>query len=284
MFFATDELVAEQARIIAERERGNRLRFREMKRSEQKRVIAGDDLIRTPCGPRIMWPNGLVLEALLDLGYEDHSRVQKALAFMTTHDWCECAYQHGSSDWKSVRPLEISQIEMFERSCIAQFRYGGISSTRELERADMAHQPFALPRIARTSTPEGDTYLLRMPVHIQGCEFITTRAMSQAKDVRMRRFAEAHLFRFAGRQHLPNGEFAKERHGSGFSQAGILEAISRYDHPAAKVVVMRALPWVVDAQNTDGSWGEESDKDRSTYAVLSALASLGDHLSSGCRP
>jgi hypothetical protein len=284
MFFASDELVAEQARIIAERQRGNRLRFRELKRSEQKRVIAGDDLIRTPCGPRIMWPNGLVLEALLRLGYEDHPRVQKALAFMTTRDWCECGYQHGSSDWRSVNPLEMDQIEAFEQICIDEFRYGGISSARKLEQADMAHQPFALPRIARTSMAEGDIYLLRMPVHIQGCEFITTRAMSQVRDARMRRFAEAHLFRFASRQHSPNGEFAKERHGSGFPQAGILEAIARYDHPASKVVVMRALPWIVDTQNPDGSWGEESDKDGSTYAILSALVSLGDHLPSGCVP
>jgi hypothetical protein len=83
---------------------------------------------------------------------------------------------------------------------------------------------------------------------------------------------------------LQNGEFAKERHGSGFTQAGILKAIARYDHPAAKVVVMRALPWIVDMQNPDGSWGEESDKDGPTYAVLSALVSLGDHLPSGCEP
>jgi bifunctional DNA-binding transcriptional regulator/antitoxin component of YhaV-PrlF toxin-antitoxin module len=275
MFFAADELVAEQARIVTERQSGNRLRFREMKRSEQKRVMAGDDLIRTPCGPRIMWPNALVLEALLYLGYEQHERVQAALSFMRTHDWCECGYQHGGSDWRSVEPLEMEQVEAFERACINQFRYGGIYTLKELEQADMAHQPLQLIRGARTVTPDGDEYPLQMPDHIQGCEFITTRAMSHVRDPKMRRFAEAHLWRFASRQHATSGEFAKERHGSGFPQEGILEAVARYDHPASKVIVWRSLPWIVEAQNEDGSWGQELYKDGSTLAVLSALDSVG---------
>jgi hypothetical protein len=275
MFFGTDELVAEQARIVAERQRGNRLRFREMKRSEQKRVMAGDDLIRTPCGPRIMWPNALVLEALLRFGYEQHERVQAALSFMRTHDWCECGYQHGGSDWNDVAPLETEQVEAFEMGCVNQFRYGGIHNLKELEQADMAHQPLQLPRVARTVTPDGDEYPLRMPDHIQGCEFITTRAMSRVRDPEMRRFAEAHLWRFASRQRAPSGEFAKEKHGSGFPQEGILEAVARYDHPASKVIVWRALPWIVEAQNEDGSWGQEPYRDGATLAVLSALGSVG---------
>jgi hypothetical protein len=275
MFFAADELVAEQARIVTERQSGNRLRFREMKRSEQKRVMAGDDLIRTPCGPRIMWPNALVLEALLYLGYEQRKRVQAALSFMQTHDWCECGYQHGGSDWKDVKPLEMEQVEAFERMCVNQFRYGGISTLKELEQADMAHQPLQLSRVARTVTPDGEAYPLQMPDHIQGCEFITTRAMSHVRDPKMRRFAEAHLWRFASRQRAPSGEFAKERHGSGFPQGGILEAVARYDHPASRVIVWRSLPWIIGAQNEDGSWGQEPYKDASTLAVLSALGSVG---------
>jgi hypothetical protein len=275
MFFAVDELVAEQARIVAERQSGNRLRFREMKRSEQKRVMVGDDLIRTPCGPRIMWPNALVLEALLCLGYEQHERVQAALSFMRTHDWCECGYQHGGSDWKGVEPLEMEQLGAFERMCANQFRYGGIQALKELAQADMAHQPLQLSRVVRTATPDGDEYPLQMPDHIQGCEFITTRAMSRVRDLKMRRFAEAHLWRFASRQRAPSGEFAKERHGSGFPQEGILEAVARYDHPASRVIVWRSLPWIVEAQNEDGSWGQEPYKDASTLAVLSALGSVG---------
>ena len=276
MFFATDELVEEQARIIAERDRGNRLRFREIKASEKKRVMTGDELIRAPCGPRIMWPNALVLEALLRFGYEDHERVRTALAFMTGHDWCECGYQHGLSEWRQPALLGTDLIEPFERSCVNEYRYGGVRSLREFEL-----DPTSFPRIDRTSTRNGDEYLLRLPMHIQGCEFITTRAMTGVNDVGMRRFAEAHLWRFAGRQHAQDGEFPREKYGTGFSLEGILQMFAGYDHSVSKVVVLRALPWIVDTQNEDGSWGEEPRKDASTHAVLCALASVRDYLPSG---
>ena len=170
----------------------------------------------------------------------------------------------------------MDQIAQFEQMCIAQYRYGGLSSPQELAQADMAHSTFPQPRISRVTTPKGDQYLLEMPEHIQGCEAITTRAMSHVRDAKMRRFAEAHLWRFAGKQRGPKGEFAPESYGSGFSQAGFLYLFSCYDHPASKVVVMRALPWIVEAQNGDGSWGEEGNVDASTLAIVTALLGLGD--------
>ena len=276
MFFATDKLVEEQARVIAERDSGNRLRFRELKASEKKRVMTGDELIRAPCGPRIMWPNALVLEALLRFGYEDHERVMTALTFMTSADWCECGYQHGLSGWRKAEPLGTNRIEEFERSCIGQFRYGGISTLGELER-----EPASFPRISHTPTADGDEYRLGMLTHIQGCEFITTRAMSRVSDGRMRRFAEAHLWRFASRQEARNGEFPREKYGTGFLLEGILQVFAGYHHPVSKVVILRAVPWIVDSQNEDGSWGEEPRVDASTYAVLCALASVRDCLPSG---
>jgi hypothetical protein len=94
----------------------------------------------------------------------------------------------------------------------------------------------------------------------------------------MRRFAEAHLWRFASRQHAPDGAFASESYGTGFDQIGILEAVSRYDHPASKVMVLRALPWIVAAQNEDGSWGEAPTQDVSTLAVLRALSTICGYL------
>ena len=276
MFFASDELVAEQAQVVERRQNRVRDRFRKILVSEKKRIMAGDDLIQAPCGPRIMWPNALVMEALLGLGYEGHERVQTALRTMRTHDWCECGYQHGFSDWRITKPLTVDQIAQFERLCIAQYRCGGLSSPQELTRADMAHSTFPHPRVSQATTPKGKQYLLQMPQHTQGCEAITTRALSRVQDVQMRRFAEAHLWRFAGKQRGPKGEFALERYGSGFSQAGFLYRFGCYDHPASKVVVMRALPWIVDAQNEDGSWGEEGAKDASTLAVVTALLSVGD--------
>ncbi|UCH35053.1 MAG: hypothetical protein JSV65_01505, partial [Armatimonadota bacterium] len=129
----------------------------------------------------------------------------------------------------------------------------------------------------------GDEYLLEMPTHLQGCEVITTRAMSSVKNVKIRKFAEAHLWRFAGRQHSPNGEFSYGRY-TALTQGGFLELFAAYDHPAAKTAIMRSVPWVIESQNPDGSWGEESKRDAETYAVLAGLVSVRNHLPSGFVP
>ncbi|MDF1513924.1 MAG: hypothetical protein P1S60_08955, partial [Anaerolineae bacterium] len=108
--------------------------------------------------------------------------------------------------------------------------------------------------------------------------FITTRSLSQVQNTRARRFAEAHLWRFASRQFAGDGTFPAERYGTGFQQAGILQAVARYNHRAARVMVLRALPWIVQKQNPDGSWGNAGRKEAETFAVIDALLSLGDHL------
>jgi hypothetical protein len=266
--------------VIAEREQGIRSRFRQIKTSEKKRVISGDDLIRAPCGPRMMWPNALVMDALLRLGYESNERVQAALRTMSIQDWCECSYQHGLSSWRRCEPMTDAQVDAFEAQCIRQYRFGGLHDIDVLlKEADLASRSHLI-RVAERKTGNANQYELRMPNHIQGCEFITTRALAFVQNARLRRFAEAHLWRFAGIQR-PNGKFPHERYGTGFDPFGILEAFARYDHLASKVVVMRALPWIVEAQNADGSWGKGPSKDVSTSAVLGALVSLGDLLPSG---
>ena len=133
MFFATDELVVEQERIVAARTQqvaagtgGPKPRFREIRSAEKRFVMRGDAQIVAPCGPRLMWPNALTIEALLAAGYERHPRIQRALRTMMTHDWCECAYQHGTSSWRNREPLTSEQIALFEQACIRQYRYGGL--------------------------------------------------------------------------------------------------------------------------------------------------------------
>ena len=266
-WFAADDLVEEQAQVVASRQAGKGGRFRKILTSEKKRVISGDDLIQKPCGPRIMWPNGLVIEALLKLGYEGHERVQTALRTLTTNEWCECGYQHGLSDWKRTEPLTEDELPDFEQACIAQYRYGGFRDLKWLTGPD------APSRVAHTVKPDGDVYDLTVPDHVQGCEFITTRSLSGVQHPVARRFAEAHLWRFAGLQRA-GGTFPEESYGSGFSQIGILEAVARYDRPASHVILMRALPWIAEAQNADGSWGKESRKDVETLAAIRALLRL----------
>ncbi len=277
MWFGSDELVAAQAQVLAQREAGHGGRFREIRTSEQRRVMGGDDLICAPCGPRLMWPNALVLRSLLGLGLESKERVQRALqTMMLGHDWCECGYQHGLADWRRSEPLSDEELEAFESACLRQFRYGGMASSDALLEADLAHRSHQL-RIGRHTTPHATEYSLHMPDHIQGCEFITTYALSEVQDERARRYACAHLWRFAGIQ-CADGTFPHERHGTGFTPTGILGLFARYDHPAATIVLMRALPWIVASQNPDGSWGEGEHADAATLAVLRVLRSLEPYL------
>ena len=278
MFFLTDELVDEQARFLEEKKR-----FRALKTAEMKRVAAGDDLIRMPCGPRIMWPNGLVLEALLGLGYEGDERVQEALRLMVTHDWCECGYQNGTKSWRQIDEPDAARLERFEQGCIDEYRYGGIADIGELGGMDLTRKTgMRLLRAAHAVEGAVDVYPLNMPIHFQGCEVITTRAASRVGDEKMRQFAEAHLWRFASRQHAPDGAFVHEKHGyCENSQPALLQVFAGFDHPASKVAIMRSLPWIAAAQNEDGSWGEEPVEDAATFAVLSALDRVRDYLPAG---
>ena len=274
MFFLSDDLVAEQSRILWERKSGHRLRFRERKQSEMRRVSVGDDLIQEPCGPRIMWPNALVLEALIALGYEGHERVQSALRTLTIQDWCECGYQHGFSDRRRTEPLTDEQLAAFEQRCMSEYRYGGIADIDELATMDLSKTVGErLYRCAHRREDGVDVYPLGMPDHLQLCEVMTTRALSGVEHAPARRFAEAHLWRFAGRQQGPRGEFTA-RDVQRFLNAGqtaLLQVFARYDHPASQIAILRALPWIVETQNADGFWGEGEHRDAATLAVVEAL-------------
>jgi bifunctional DNA-binding transcriptional regulator/antitoxin component of YhaV-PrlF toxin-antitoxin module len=277
MWFGSDELVAKQADVLAQRKAGLGGRYREIRAAEQRRVMRGHELIRAPCGPRIMWPNALVLRSLLHVGLEGNERVQRALQTMTLgHDWCECGFQHGLTSWRRSEPLNEDELEAFEDACMRQFRYGGLASPNALLEADLAHRAHQL-RIDCHTTPHGSEYALRTPDHIQGCEFVTTYALSEVQDERAQHYARAHLWRFAGIQRA-DGTFPRERHGTGFTPIGILGLFACYDHPAATIVLMRALPWIVATQNADGSWGKGERADASTLTVLRALHRLKPYL------
>ena len=283
MYFATDELAALQVEIADGRKRGVRGRFREIKKSEQRLTMLGDDQIQMPCGPRLMWPSALALEALIAVGCEGEDRVQRALALMSSRDWCECGYQHGLADWRTSKPWSEAELEAFEMQCINQYRYGGLRHLDSLLEADDPKGPVGPPRLARSTAGDADDFPLRMDVHIQGCEFVTTRALSRVIDPRMQRFARAHLWRFAGKQLAEDGRFGPEKYGTGFGQAGILGTFARYDHPVVPVVVLRAVPWIVAQQHSDGSWGEGPAEAADSLSVLRALSRVGDVLPPGLR-
>lgn len=282
MFFATDELIKEQEEVIERRRKqrgGARERFNQRRALEVNVVKAGDSLIRWPCGPRIMWTTALVLEALLELGYEENERVQAALRMLTMSRWCDNAQQHGLSGTGEIKrrePYSMDEIEEIEKDRIQLFRYGGIGGIEEIERADMAHKPFYMRRIAHNSTANGDEYPLRMPGAWGGCPVIMTRALSRVKNEKLRRLTEAQLWRIAGWQHSQNTSFTSKQTKRYFKcpQAAFLQVFARHDHPASKLVIMRMIPWMVNNQNEDGSWRDESTRDVSTLTVVSALKSV----------
>ena len=277
MWFLTDELVEEQEQVVRRRKQqtsGTRDRFRKRPASEIKMVRAGDDLIHDSCGPRIMWPNALVLEALLALGYEENERVQACMRTLMVQEWCECGYQYGLSTWRRKEPYSETQIENIERVCITQYRYGGLG--REELKENLAHKVGTKkPRVAHIHREEGDEYALSGWSSPQNCEWMTTRALSLVRNRDARRVAEAHLWRFAGLQNTPDGKFSSPTGERWFSQAGYLQVFSGYDTPVAQVAIFRSVPWILQNQNEDGSWGEEPEKESATLAVIRALRRVG---------
>jgi len=285
MFFGADSLVARQIEVVAARERGERARFRERRALEMRITRAGDELFAQPCGPRIMWPNAFAVEALIATGHETHPRVRTALNTLGRGEWCECGYQHGASEWRRPEPPSLAVAEAFERACIEGFRYGGIRDLDDLATMDLCkttgERLYRVSSDAHLETPGTPrAYRLEMPLHLQGCEMLTTRALANVTDERLRALCRAYLWRFAAAQNGPGGTFGGSslRHYFHDGQLGVLSVFCRYDHPAARLAIMRLLPWIVDRQNPDGSWGADGFVERGTSVVLQSLSRVRDLL------
>ena len=92
------------------------------------------------------------------------------------------------------------------------------------------------------------------------------------------------MWRFASVQR-PDGRFPDGEYDP--SQVHMLQVFSGYDHPASRVAILRSIPWIIDNQNPDGSWGEGDGKDVSTLAVVQALLLVRELLPAAldpCRP
>jgi hypothetical protein len=129
---------------------------------------------------------------------------------------------------------------------------------------------------------EYDDYVVRLPTHIQSCEYMTSYGASRTTNACLRRFAEAHLWRFAGLVHSGcSGNLEGKGHLSlqerYFSEVVffLLKIFSEYDHPAAKLGVYLSIPWLVANQNNNGSWGKGDSVQSATLGVIKALRSIG---------
>lgn len=286
MWFATDELVRQQAEVIKRRKqhkgKGPKERFNVRKAKEINLVRAGEPLATDPCGPKISWPTALVMEALLKLNCENLQRVKTALHTLTINPfWCDNSYQHGLSEWKRTTPPSMENIEGFKQYLIQFFKYGGIRNPQELAKADVSHQPFYTKRVKRLPSKNAEKYLLRMPDASEGCRIMMIRALCRASNPVLQKILELFLWNYAAVQNYKDGTFTLHPQRTFTDmQLPFLQLYSNYDYPIAKLVLLRALPWIINNQNKDGSWGKESYKDIATYAVVRSLVSLGDYLPS----
>ena len=275
MFFLTDELVKNQIELIERRKqqtRGSKERFRYRKKSEINIIRDVDELYYNSCGQRIMWPNAIVIETLLLLGYEFHERVQTAIETLTHSNWCECEYQHGTSGWKQKKSLTDKEIRQFEKQVLIEFKHCGISNFKQLSKIVSNH----LMRINKHSTSEISEYNLRLPLPQQGCEYITAGALYKIKNDKLSKLVEAHLWRFAILLYnsLLQPEIAIEKERYGLTNYFQLQIISKYNSLPAKLAIYFALPWIKKNQNEDGTWGESHLKESATIAVLEALKNI----------
>jgi hypothetical protein len=246
MFFLSDELIEEQQEIIAQRKeitKGPRPRFRKRLKSELRELTLMSPFYNNPCGPRIMWPNALVLEALLAFGYENHARVPTILETLAYGDWCECNYQHGIYDWKRKQPMSMQEVITFEKQTINEFLLGGIKN-RGILYSDKLRE--ALKRISEKKTGEITEYRIKLPTHIQGCELITAQALGRVQDEKLHLLAEAHLYRFAiamfNALRDPQGMLELKRYS--LHPYTFLRAITQFSSSPAKIGIYLLLPWI----------------------------------------
>lgn len=273
MFFLKEDLVKEQLEIVEQRKqqtRGTRDRFRKKVSSEIKQITLFDKLYFNPCGQRIIWANAIVMETLLAFGYEFHNRIQIALDTLAFTRWCECAYQHGKSDWRRVNSKSLKEIENFQKQTIFEFKHGGISNFETL--GIIPSQNHFL-RIKEKTKKNHIEYILRMPMPQQGCEYITTGALHQVKDERISNLVQAHLWRFTALlfNALQQPVIATELEKYNITYYFQLQVLAKYDSLPAKLGIHLALPWIVENQNENGSWGEEKYRESATLAVINAL-------------
>jgi len=272
-FFLTDELCETFKRYLKEKKR-----FRDRKPAEIALAAEGDPMYLSPCGPRITWPNAQVIETLLMLGFEKHPRVQQALGPLLSPHWCECGFNPFST--RSVTPAELAEREAEARRL---FRYGGVRTFDDLTTVDDHNQQPATRRLAHKRRGKTDIYLRALPSYVGPCNVISINAISQCTDARFRSFAESGIWEIASNQHAPDGHFPLYQRFHD-NQAALLDTVSRYDIPVAKVFVLRSMPWIINTQNKDGSWGAEPHKDAVTLAIVKALLSVKSYLPAAARP
>lgn len=287
MFLLSDELTKRQAKCLAE---GGR--FRDLKPAERALAAEGHPLFRNPCGPRILWPNAVVLDALLSLGCERRERVQNALKSTILSGWCECAAQNGVRLWRMGPRPSSAQVDKTVMEAVAgsewmegqHYRYGGIGGAARLVETDTTSAG-VLSRVSRRSEGAVEVFELKLPDWGGvDCGLVSAWGLRRARNGQARRSGEAEMCNVVGRQRS-GGTIGPGPDSFTYSgHAVFLETAAAYDCAVAKVAVLRYVPGIIASQNPDGSWGEGEHKDDVTLVVLRTLVSGRDYLPTAMLP
>jgi hypothetical protein len=195
--------------------------------------------------------------------------------------WCDNSYQHGLSEWKRTEPPSIKNVKELKQFFIQSFKYGGIRNPQELAKADASHQPFHLRRVTRLPSKKAERFFLRMPEASEGCRTMMIRALCQTSNPILKKILELFLWNYAAVQNYKDGTFTLHPQRTFTDmQLAFLQIYSNYDYTIARLALLRALPWIINNQNKDGSWGKEPYQDIATYIVVRSLVRLDDYLPS----
>ena len=266
--------MAQQERIAQLRSQGKKApELRTRNRNEMRQVARGNALYRMACAPRTMWPNAFATGALVNLGYEKHARVQRGLEMLLRGGWCGCGVPGAET---LGREVTLADLDDRVRTWAGRFRYGGLSDPSDLLKMDLTRKSgIRMPRVSREARDGHERFVLRLPDDIGPCALVTAQALYRAKGKRIRKRLESSLWNFACQQNVPDGAVSYTRNAICFGstyQPAVLDTFARYDYPMCEAAIMKALPWIHQQQNSDGSWGAEDDRDAATGAVVSALA------------
>ena len=274
MWLLNDELT----RLQEQRNRQDR-RFRDRKPKEESLVREGHPLITRACGARILWPNGIVLEAMLKMGHEKLPRVQRAIRSTLLVPWCECAAQGGADLFRKGPPPREDQVERAldrrvedsEATVIGGSQYAA-RARRRLLHVDITGNRM-LVRTGHRVVAGKDVYSLHLGLGNEGgCGLISIRGLVHSTDARVKRMVRCMLL----------GQISQSPSDGPANPMGIfnmwrsayairLDTLASIDDELVRTVLLRYVPWIVTSQNRDGSWGQNEYKDATTLCVLRGL-------------
>ncbi len=291
MFFLEDNLVEIQKEIVDKRKnhtKGTRTRFRDRKSKYERMIAEADGVSKGACGPQIMWSNALALDVLLKWGYEDHKRVQRIYNTMTLNPrWCECGYQHGLSDWKRLKITDEIKTKgkkevlknLLERAEVRALN-AGTYQLKDVLNWHLSNTRFKkIKRIKVLDETSERSYLIRHLRQVEGCGLYTAKYLIHSTDPSMKMLAQMYLWMCFSMQE-ENGGFSQIDRA--FDSFTFLSIVAEWDGPVAHTIILRAIPWLIEHQNEDGSWGDEEKKDCTTLIVIRALLNAGVILMPTC--